>query len=476
MLDPRMTPEAITAALKKALLVVPLSVVLAAAAGWFLARTPQASVGARVYGQGVGDRVALRAVVVEQRGSRQLPWVGSIALELRAEASQASPSLRSVVETNSDGVGEFNAELPAPLQSGPLQVRVVAVGDGEPLAEVALAPAAACNADSEAGCAVRSVEPRKATSPVSRRGGAVRGHGQGQLQLEVGVVRGVLAVPFAGEVIVHVTNDGSPVAGAKVWARVSGGRVATQQPLTSDDNGRLRFLLWPTDHVVELTLAALTPEGANNQRAESILQDTDVLAGSGAGAVGRWYGVLPLVPGAASATLDGGRVRVESPVPRSHLYVDLLESGVLRACFSVELSDPALAASVPLPTWVEPTETVAVVSSEPDMQAMAIVGWPLATDRVRQTYDYRTPLLVDGVRQARERGAARSARMGRAFLAIGVVASVLELVLFAALQLRLPSAGAALAKGVLTPERSMGWVFALCLLVGLLALASFGLW
>ncbi len=484
MLAARMTPQAFTATLQRALLAVPALVVAGVGVGWFVLRAPATLCGAQVYGEGVSGRVALRAVLLEESDGRRVPLITPVSLELSDMRGVASV-VHLEAHANAEGVVEFNAEVPQFSRGTQPRLSLRSTGDdeAEPLAQLVLDRVGDCSPTPCAGVRV----PASEESTV-RRGGFVDGEARGEIGLSVGLVQGVLAVPFPGSVVVAATLDEQPLEGARLWIRAGGAEVSAEQPLVTDASGLARLTLTPRGHVVELVLAMLGAAG-EAQQARSVLESASALSSLAAESLpaGRWYGVLPVVPGAAVAQIEGGRLRVQSPISRPRLYVDLLERAATEAPemvarpsvlwrYSVELEREGMSGLVPLPKDLTVQDAFAVVSSEADMRAMALVGWPLSDAGVHQTYDYRAPLMVDGLAQARERAQLAGRRLRRGIVVFGVTGSVLELGLFLALQLCLPS-------GVLPgSERSvrlgfrLGWVFALCLMLGLLALGTFALW
>ena len=178
--------------------------------------------------------------------------------------------------------------------------------------------------------------------------------------------------------------------------------------------------LTPRDFAVELTLRAQA-------------QDP-----SGAILEGTWYGLVPVVPGAAWATIEGRSLVVRSPVPRTMAYVDLVAGGKVVQSLNLELHEEN---GVPTARWPFTSrltpETFAVVSSEPDLQSMALVGWPLHPHpewaQPTATWDARSRLVIDGVAQRRvEVAASRQTLRRQVFAAMGAGVFT-ELVLFAVL-------------------------------------------
>jgi hypothetical protein len=123
----------------------------------------------------------------------------------------------------------------------------------------------------------------------------------------------------------------------------------------------------------------------------------------------------------------------------------------------------------------------AVVSSEPDKRSPSSVGWPLRSDGAQPalSFDVADQLLLDGRDGVLEReSAARRSRRRIAALLLALVGSTMLVGFAQQIRQRPRPARAHAARGeelALAPQR--GWVgLALgCLLLGVAALAYFGL-
>jgi hypothetical protein len=242
------------------------------------------------------------------------------------------------------------------------------------------------------------------------RAGHLKGRPEGELELRVAVSRGVLAVPFPGELELLVERSGAPVAGAELHWSSEGVDVLTAPPLQTDAAGRARLRVVPRQHVTSL----------------------EVRAERGA-ARGRWSSTLPVVPGALQVLVEGEGVEVRSPIDRAEVWytwvsrddrlgggrIDLVagaQGTVGRAEFPSSVRDVARDA-----LWV-------IVSGEPDHRSPSAVGWPLG--KQNQTFDVPEALLLDGalLREREAQGERRRVRW--VVLAYVALAAVLTLALF----------------------------------------------
>lgn len=418
----------------RALLGVPALVVLSVGVGWWSARNLQSFSAARVFisGQasGLSNDLHLRVLCLRIQGEREVPEPSCV----RVEGATAAPG---VACSNDAGVVSFNLHADAPRSPRDV-VRLVRESDSTLLAEGRVSDFAA------------------SPTPVVRRGGEVEGRSDGALEISVGVVQGVLAVPFAGRVRVLVRQAGQPIEAELTLSAT--GAIPSERTLTSGVEGAA-IDLTPSDFAVELSITARTRAGNLE---------------------GRWLGMLPVVPGASWATLEGNDLVVRSPIARGTAYVDLIQAGDVVRSLDLPLRVDEASAGVASARWplgsVQPKELFAVVSSEPDFQSMALVGWPLPQgDEVNATWDVRSRLVLDGV--AQNRAAALSAkrlRVGVGFAAV-CAGALLEAALFWLLWRRTQATAAELSGALETPSRTFRWGLLLCLLFGLLGLGLFGL-
>jgi hypothetical protein len=420
--------------LVRALLVVPALVVLSVGFGWWSARNLQHFSAARVFISGQASELShdlhLRVLCLRSQGEREVPEPGCV----RVEGATAAPS---VACSNDEGVVSFNLHRDAPRSQQDV-IRFFREADSTLLAEGRVRDFA--------------VSP----APVVRRGGEIEGRRDGALEISVGVVQGVLAVPFAGRVRVLVRHAGQPLEAELTLSAT--GAAASERALTSGVEGAV-IDLTPSDFAVELSITARTRVGSLE---------------------GRWLGLLPVVPGASWATLEGNELVVRSPIARGTAYVDLIQAGIVVRSLDLPLQVDEAGAGVASARWpleaVQPKELFAVVSSEPDFQSMALVGWPLPVKpEVNATWDVRSRLALDGV--AQNRATARSAkrvRVGVGFAAVCVGACV-EAALFWLLWRRTNAAAGELSGALETPSWAWRLGLLLCLLLGLLGLGLFGL-
>jgi hypothetical protein len=187
--------------------------------------------------------------------------------------------------------------------------------------------------------------------------------------------------------------------------------------LSTDVTGSALFELTPRDFAVELMLRA---------------QATEI---DGTTLQGTWNGLLPVVPGAAWAVLEGKELVVRTPVARTTAYVDLVAAGKVIESLNLELQDQGGVSTARWPFTLRPgPDLFAVVSSEPDLQSMALVGWPLHPSAKRAqptaTWDARSSLVIDGVAQQRAKATASRQKLRRVTfgaLGLGVLTEIVLL-------------------------------------------------
>jgi hypothetical protein len=109
---------------------------------------------------------------------------------------------------------------------------------------------------------------------------------------------------------------------------------------------------------------------------------------------------LAVVPGAFRASLQGGTLFVESPVPRQVAYVALVTEKERLAGARLELETQANGTSTArYPVPAGPSPAYAVVSSDRDLRSPSAVGWPLEPPKDGSpalTFDAVDALLLDG--------------------------------------------------------------------------------
>jgi hypothetical protein len=362
-----------------------------------------------------GPELSLLLRALTSDGGRARP-LGAVGLLVRVQNAGSEHVWSGV--TDSTGHAELWLDLGAP--SSDPSLRVESTQTGEPLAEGALV-----------------LDASSWQRGVRRQGGWLPGRTGGELLLRVAPEQGVLAVPFEAALVVRVTTraprdpsaessladpsdrEGTPLAGARFIVECEGCEGPAAPQFLTDSRGEVRVQVVPREHAVALRLRAEAPRD-----------------GEGPARSGTWYGALPVVPGALSATLSEGRLTVRAPTERdlaflsvvtetarlSGAIVSLLPLGDGGARGAIDLSPRLRAAIEREPTWV-------VVSSEDDKRSPGVVGWPVPRNvhepgrlLPHRTFDAPDRLLVDGLQQRlAEDGALRQKRRQRAaLLLIGV--------------------------------------------------------
>jgi hypothetical protein len=376
---------------------------------------------------------------------------------LRLHIAGSGPHARAEWTGSTDETGHVEARLAfsSPLDADPY-VRVQALETGQLLGE-----------------GVLSLGADQWQMGALRQGGWITGQSQGELLVQVAAQQGALAVPFTSELVVQVSSAAgfAPAPAVALSLELEGAELVTPAPVRTDAHGLAQVTLRPLEHAISLRVSAESAEGRR----------------------GRWYGALPVVPGALHVELDGPRLSVRSPIPRRHAYVSLvsererLGGAILAlepdveggATGTIEL-DPSLLARVHgAPSW-------GVVSSEPDKRSPGVVGWPLDTprepDRVlaRQTFDVWDRVLLDGTAAALE--AHRRTRFklrGMAALLLVGIGIAMGALLWYEVQGKRGTRAVRLADTDTRSEieaRGRGWVLGAalaCIALGIAALAYF---
>lgn len=365
---------------------LPLSTAAVVGFAILVAGAPRPYVGARLYGGPTegATRLAWRLAVVEHYRGVEAPIVsGPVEVEV-AFGGGRSATFRGTLDAL--GMAEASVEVPGgPLRQAP-SVRVLREGDT--LAE---------------GRVWLSADEWLARA--RRRGGFVDVPGTGALEVRVALGRGALAVPFAEPIWIEVRRrSGDPIAGVEVHVEPEGMSLvrpaARDAVVTTDDQGRAEIVVAPREHAVALRVVA-----------------------EHGGERGQWYATLPVVPGAIQTKLQGGRLRIESPVARDVAYYALLGERARLAGGPVMLEPDGRGGAVQLvalpplpdgPLWAE-------ASSEPELATEATVGWPLRLPQRPHGEPPRTlavpdRLLLDGLPRG---AAAEEARRDRARLIAG---------------------------------------------------------
>jgi hypothetical protein len=305
---------------------------------------------------------------------------------------------RELARGTTDASGHLETALLLEPSPPGVLLRVERADDGAVLAEGELA---------------LDVERWRATA--RREGGWLPGSTRGELGLEVAVREGVLAVPFEGKLIARVldgTDESAPALAGAALELTLVGAERTSSALPPSDTDGVEIALRPLEHSVSARLIARS--GARQ---------------------GEWYGALPVVPGALTARLHGGRLSVSSPIVRERAFVSLITEHE-RLCGAIVELDAApdgtasghfepsaqlLARIAREPTW-------AVVSSEDDKRSPGVVGWPLGAALTRvpaTTFALADHVLLDGqagaLAERAARGAARRRTGGALLGGIGVL-------------------------------------------------------
>jgi hypothetical protein len=239
-----------------------------------------------------------------------------------------------------------------------------------------------------------------------RRGGWQTFELGDELRLELAPARGVFAVPFPSELLLRVTRAGAPVDAelelAAQGALVSGGRLKSGvEPA--------RASLTPREHTPSLRVRVLMAGAAPREITT----------------------VLPVVPGAFDARLEGEALVVTSAVPRERAYFTLINEQRRVAGGSITLADDGrgsvrLAALPAGPLW-------AVVGSSPELSSPARVGHPIAGQvEPARTLDVSEALLLDGLPLALSRESGRRKRARFVAAAVCALSLLLGTALLAA--------------------------------------------
>ncbi len=305
-----------------------------------------------------------------------------------------------------------------------------------------------------------------------RNGGWAAGNLGGALEVSVAPESGIFAVPFAGRLLIRTrlaNGPGGPVpvAGAVVGLELDGAELVAPGLLPpTDAHGITVAELRPLEHAVSVRIVAR--DGSRQ---------------------GLWYGALPIVPGAFTASLDADGLMVRSPVVRERAYLSLVTqreriTGAIvpltpepdgTASGWLEIAPPLRARTSAEPAW-------AVVSSELDKRSPGVVGWPLGTtaaNEPRLTFDVADRLLLDGrdgaLRDVLQERNSRRRVAALALLAVGLALSIAFWFEVRGRQRRVSGADATAELPALAPS---GWVLGVaiaCILLGLGALSLFAL-
>jgi hypothetical protein len=368
----------------------------------FVAGAPRPYAGARLYGGPTEEaaRLSWRLAVVERYRGVESP-VGADAGEITVEARFDDGSRRRWTGMlDAQGMAGVTIEPPRRVTAAP-HVRVSR--GAETLAEGRIwLPVAQWLAHAK------------------RHGGWLDVPSTGELSIRVAAARGALAVPFADAVWIEVRRGGEALAGAKLHVEPEGLNLIRPKQrellLDTDAAGRVVIVVAPREHNVSLAVVA-----------------------EHAGARAKWYGRLPVVPGAFSVRLQDGRLRIESPIVRDVAFFALITERERIAGGPVALEPDGRGGAVqlvevgPLPDQ----QIWAQVSSEPELASQTTVGWPLrvptfAREDPPSTFQVPDQLLLDGLgvgegAEAARRSRARAIAAGFTILAL-ILASLIVIV------------------------------------------------
>jgi hypothetical protein len=438
------------------LLILLLPLLAVGSVGWAFVTTlrPERVLAARVHGGPCADGAArsLLLALSTAQGDERKPEPRAPLHVRVTEASGASFDWQGVA----DAGGLVELALGRCADAAPLLE--VEGARGERLARGVLEPS------------------RERWRAAERRGGWLTGQASGELVLRVAPLEGALAVPFRSALVLEAANaDGSAARGVQLRLE-SDGAALGNSVATTDERGRARVQLEPLEHAISLRVEARGK----------------------AGALGRWYGAQPVVPGALHGVLDGRRLRVRSPIAREHAYVALVDEHARLAGMVVELTPDATGGAEgsieltmlgaqhaagyfsegsdadPSPAGSHP-QLWAVISSEADKRSAAVVGWPLRDPGwPPRTFDALDQPLLDGLPEAlTSERVARQGRRRAAALAAGL-AGLLTAALFV-LEVRSAERRARSLAGIASRRSGAALGLALtCLVLGLAALVWFG--
>jgi hypothetical protein len=383
-----------------ALYALPLSAAAVVAFALFVVGAPKPYAGARLYGgptEGV-SRLSFRLAVVESyRGVESAAEGGAVDVVVSL-AGGGTQTWHGTLDQL--GMAAVALELPEPVAS-PVSVRVVR--DRATLAD---------------GRVWLSVDEWRSHARGS--GGFYDVPSKGELSIRVAPARGALAVPFAEALWIEVRRQGHPVAGAEIHVEPEGLKLIVPKSagelVRTNADGFAKIVVAPLEHATALRVAA------QHQ-----------------GKQGEWYATVPVIPGAFFATLQGARLRIESPVVRDVAFYVVLNQRARLAGGPVALAPDGRGGAMALvdlpalpdgPIW-------AAISSEPELASPTTVGWPLRVPnephgRPATTLEVADRLLLEGLArgervESERRKSARLIAGGYTLLAL-LVASLIVIV------------------------------------------------
>ncbi len=361
------------------LLSIPGLLVLLLACSWFFLQTPSVHTARCYFDAPPGEVLAFRSLFLRWVDGRQQPLAGPVRLHV---TQQDGHSTEHFGASDSNGVLEFNVRLPQPA-NGALDLRLYEGGERERLL-------------------VGGQLNAPAALPATRRGGWIEGRVEGPSSVRVGLLSGVLAVPFESTLRIVVERESAPVPQQRLDVDLYGARLLDPDTrLQTDAAGRVDVPIVTEAHHVELSVR---------------VEGTPATS---------YRGVLPVIPGAIHARAEGSTVVVESPVPRAVAFVNIIDPERTYLVKTVALQPQAGRFIGRFDVTFPLSDKWAVTSSEFDMQSMAAVGWPLSDRSVSSTLERKMWLGLDGLKQGRQ----RADRLRGVWRSLGVLVAVLALAL-----------------------------------------------
>lgn len=398
----------------------------------FVIAAPRPFVYARLWGgpTDAGPVWTGRVQLIERGDGRERP---APHLPIRIEGR--GPTRAAIWSGRSDEDGWAEVRLERPASSRRLDVCIYA---GDPEEVVACGEALVTQADWK-----RQARERR---------GTLAGKREGELTIELTVLRGVLAVPFPGELRVTVHDAQGLVSSAELTWQATGLQVLTPAPLHTDADGKARLRVAPEQHVAFL----------------------EVRARDGA-ATGSWSSTLPVVPGAMHVAWKDASLEVRSPIERESAWYTWVSASERLGGGKLALSRTSFgsAGTLALPPEISASTSWIVISSEPDGRSPSAVGWPLGQQTA--TFDVAEARLLDGAadREAREEHFRRRVRWGVSAFAASAA------LLTAAVFLRAARGRGRSAVGIDAPPAEEGawrvWIAVACVVLGFATITLIGL-
>jgi hypothetical protein len=309
----------------------------------------------------------------------------------------------------------------------------------------------------------------KFRAAATRRGGFQRSkEGPGALSLGVAPAHGALITAQGAlddELVFYAAVGDEAQKGARLFVKLEGAEPPDTSLLT-DDEGRARLRVRPTDAYVRVELKA----------------ELDALRA-------RLAARFEVARGAIRATKLDDRLRLESSGAASAAYVAFFDEkqrwGGARVPLTLaadghlvgELAWPANLSASPL--WV-------VTSSQPDLASDSAVGWAVRRNTqsaLPTTFDARELLLLDGAPPAQAREARRTKRIRFVTAAYASLALLITLYLFvrhvraadARFEQHLTSSGVEGVPSIAPPRKGRAVLAAACIGLGFVVLVVFAL-